>query len=108
MTTDKSPRFSLNVVSLNQGRDAIVSLALATLIAIVVIVACRAITHVLELGHAELDGIAFLAGIYWILSVIGYFVPRAAKPSRLRIESARYAQPQRPAARLVRPAMVEA
>lgn len=103
MSADKSSRFSLN-----QGLDAIVSLALSTLVAAVVIVACRAITHVLELGHAELDGIAFLAGIYWILSLIGYFVPRATKPSRLRFKSARYAQPQRPAARSGRPAMIEA
>lgn len=103
MGADRSSRFSLN-----QGTDAIVSLAIATLVAVVVIVACRTITHVLAFDHAELDGIAFLAGIYWGLSVIGYFVPRAAKPSPSRIESARHAQPQRPAARSVRRAMVEA
>ena len=103
MSADKPSRFSLN-----QGADAIISLVLATLVAIAVIVACRTITQALELGHAELDGIAFLAGIYWILSLIGYFVPRATKPSRLRIESARYAQPQRSTARSIRPRMVEA
>lgn len=103
MTTNKSSRFSLN-----QGPDAIVSLVLATLVAGMIIVACRAITHVLSFDHAELDGVAFLAGIYWILSVIGYFVPRATKPSRSRIESARYAQPKRLSAPGVRAALVEA
>jgi hypothetical protein len=79
MTTRQSSHFSLNKCS-----DAIVSLALATLIAGIVIAACRWTTHVMSFDRAELDGIAFLAGIYWILSVVGYFVPRAAKSLRAR------------------------
>lgn len=103
MSADKSRLFSLY-----RGSDAIVSLALATLIAGIVIAACRWTTHVMSFDRAELDGIAFLAGIYWSLSVVGYFVPRAAKPSRSRIESVRYAQPKRATARSVRAAMIEA
>lgn len=76
---------------LNQGPYQNVSLALATLVAAVVIVACRVFTRLLEFDHAELDGIVFMAGIYWILSVIGYFVSRAKTPLRSRTESPRYA-----------------
>lgn len=65
------------------------SLALASLIACLVIGSCRLLTHALSFDAAELDGIAFLASLYWVLSVIGYFVQR---PSQGRPSSATHAR----------------
>jgi hypothetical protein len=56
-------------------------LVLASAIACSIIVACRAATHLLSLHHAELDGITFLAGVYWALSAIGYVAARRGKKS---------------------------
>lgn len=67
------------------------SLVLVSLIACLAMGACRLFTHALSFDAAELDGIAFLAALYWALSVIGYFVPRAAKTPASSASNARRA-----------------
>ena len=58
------------------GRRSARSLALASLLACLVIGACRLLTHALAFDATVLDGVAFLAAIFWAISVVGYFVPR--------------------------------
>jgi hypothetical protein len=72
MSPDNAPR------NLSFGRPSALSLALATAIACIVIGVCRLITHVASFDRAELDGIAFMAAVYWVLSAVGYFAPRSA------------------------------
>lgn len=73
MAPDNTPRI------LSFGRPSAFSLALATTIAGLTIGACRLITHVASFDRAELDGIAFLAAIYWVISAVGYFAPRSSR-----------------------------
>lgn len=61
--------------SVDPGRNPASSLAIASLMACMVIGACRLITHVTSFERTELDGIVFLAGLFWALSVIGYLAP---------------------------------
>jgi hypothetical protein len=73
MAPDNTPRI------LSFGRPSAFSLALATAVAGLTIGACRLITHVASFDRAELDGIAFLAAIYWVISAVGYFAPRSSR-----------------------------
>lgn len=60
-----------------QERSPLLGLLVATLIAGGVIGACRVTTHLTSMHRTELDGIAFLGLVYWVISVIGYFTARA-------------------------------
>ena len=55
------------------GRPSAFSLALATTIACVISGACRLIAQAAFADQAELDGVAFLAAVYWAVSAIGFF-----------------------------------
>ena len=73
MAPDNAPQI------LSCGRPSALSLALATAVAGLTMGACRLITYVASFDRAELDGIAFLAAIYWVISAVGYFAPRSAR-----------------------------
>ena len=78
-------RKTRRLASLRERRP-IWGLILATVIAGGIVGACRLTTHLTSLPHTELDGIAFLGLIYWVVSVVGYFTARAsaARPRRRR------------------------
>jgi hypothetical protein len=73
MAPENTPRI------LSFGRSSALSLALATAVASLTIGACRLITHVASFDRTELDGIAFLAAVYWVISAVGYFAPRSSR-----------------------------
>jgi hypothetical protein len=73
MAPDNTPRI------FSCGRPSAFSLALATAVACLTIGACRLIAHVASFDRTELDGIAFLAAVYWVISAVGYFAPRSSR-----------------------------
>ena len=79
-------RKTRRLASLRQQRP-LLGLILATVIAGGIVGACRLTTHLTSLPRTELDGIAFLGLVYWVVSVVGYFTARAsaARP-RIRHE----------------------
>lgn len=49
----------------------------ATLFAGGAILGCRLMASLVSSNSAEFDGFVFLAAVYWIYSVVGYFTSRA-------------------------------
>ena len=55
------------------------SLIVSTLFTAAVIAACRSLVSYISHDPAELDGFIFLAGLYWVYSVVGYAAVRSKR-----------------------------
>lgn len=86
MIARKTPRLASS-----QERSPLAGLVLATIIAGGIIGACRLTTHFTSMPRTELDGIAFLGLVYWVISVIGYFTTRTNAARKQRRRERRYA-----------------
>ena len=85
MIARKTPRLASS-----QERSPLLGLLLATIIAGGIIGACRLTTHFTSMPRTELDGIAFLGLVYWVISLIGYFTARANAERKQRRSERQY------------------
>lgn len=49
------------------------SLAISTVFAVAVVLLCRSLVSFISHDAAELDGFIFVAALYWVSSLVGYF-----------------------------------
>lgn len=49
------------------------SLAISTVFAVAVVLLCRSLASIISHDAAEHDGFIFVAALYWVSSLVGYF-----------------------------------
>lgn len=75
------------------------SLIVSTLFTAAVIAACRSLVSYISHDPAELDGFIFLAGLYWVYSLVGYLGTRSKGTRKSVVNSPRRATTPIPAPR---------
>ena len=69
------------------------SLVVSTLFAAAIVMGCRSVVSFISHDPAELDGFIFLAGLYWIYSLVGYLATRSTPTRKSCATSRRAANP---------------